>query len=154
MMRLATMRIIFVNTLLLSQSILESLFMKAMQWLVYTVGGGVNVLPASVIDAQFALCVGVSFTLFAGGSGEWDKFLSVACDWLESRQISELTWASLPPMTSFLTRATMWMDILGSVTNLKTPRFLHLYRALFLDKPGPSMEDVMGCSSRVRCSSI
>ncbi|PCH39388.1 hypothetical protein WOLCODRAFT_29530 [Wolfiporia cocos MD-104 SS10] len=78
----------------------------------------------------------VSFSLFSGAWRDWGAELEVACDWLAQTRIHEeqnpkMTLLSMTPVARFAAKATMWIDVLSSITYMQPPRFLSLYRRLF-----------------------
>lgn len=109
----------------------------------------------------------VSSFLFAGGMGDWDKFLDIACLWVSKvlnparRPVGGYASVlhSLDPLSHFIVKATMWFEVLASVTKIEAPRFLNVYEELFeatrISDPqgeldiarghGMPMLDVMGC---------
>ncbi|KAH7106314.1 fungal-specific transcription factor domain-containing protein [Auriculariales sp. MPI-PUGE-AT-0066] len=108
----------------------------------------------------------VSFWLFQGGSGEWHIVLDIAREWLAQTSMIAHETPAVPLIeqddkTQFATRATMWMDIFGSITQLRSPRFLDMYRRLFKGYDGYwstslgvehsklRMEGLMGCPDEV-----
>ncbi|KZT02280.1 uncharacterized protein LAESUDRAFT_794224 [Laetiporus sulphureus 93-53] len=77
-----------------------------------------------------------SFRLFAGRSCAEE--LEIACEWLVQTRISEeqnpkLTLMNMDPRAKFAAKATMWLDVLVSITLMQPPRFFSLYRRLFGD---------------------
>ncbi|THH29929.1 hypothetical protein EUX98_g4257 [Antrodiella citrinella] len=83
----------------------------------------------------------VSFAVLSGGSTNWLSMLEIACEWLSQTGIHEdqnpkLTLMNMSSAGRFAAKATMWMDILSSVTFLQPPRFLSLYRRLFKSGAG------------------
>lgn len=115
-------------------------------------------------DAMACLHV-ISAFLFSGGRGNWDQFLQIATEWVWAH-ISDNSGnvvAAISGMDStsrFIFRTTMWMDVFGSISLCRTPRFINIYRTLF--QPGAldsmtamsvsvesRMESVMGCPNEV-----
>lgn len=118
----------------------------------------------------------VSSFLFSGGRGPWREFLDVACSWVEATLNDDRfnnpaeAIGRCSESTKFIIKTSMWFEVLASATELSTPRFLHIYRALwgrqqaFIEDPtaplgsasGPnggtgadfSMLSVMGCESQ------
>ncbi|KAH8100968.1 fungal-specific transcription factor domain-containing protein [Cristinia sonorae] len=83
----------------------------------------------------------VSFSILSSGSTNWTPMLEVACDWLSQTGIHEdqnpkLTLMNMSHSGRFAAQATMWIDIMSSVTFLRTPRFISLYRRLFKSGAG------------------
>lgn len=116
----------------------------------------------------------VSSVLFEGGFGDWDEYLSnIACAWVETNVLAPFKQGGdaylidrLSRMTrddelgSFIVRTTMWFEVLASVTMVRTPRFLEVYRMLFdgariveidgvasTSEADFSMLQVMGCDN-------
>ena len=119
-----------------------------------------NVTPAAALAGLQC----VSSFLFAGGKGEWDKFLQIACKWVEGcltpahRPIDGYKGilSRLDTLSHFTVKATMWFEVLASVTKIKTPKFMDVYDDVFerriemmdedfYDRTPLSMLDVMGC---------
>ncbi|KAI5119122.1 hypothetical protein M0805_007868 [Coniferiporia weirii] len=86
----------------------------------------------------------VSSYLFTGGIGEWDWFLKIACDWVaivlaRTRQTGTGTdtraalerLAREDELGGFIVRLTMWFEVLASVTQVRKPLFLDVYREVF-----------------------
>ncbi|KAJ3483891.1 hypothetical protein NLI96_g6000 [Meripilus lineatus] len=78
----------------------------------------------------------IAFSTLSGGSTNWTTMLEVACDWLAQTGLHEeqnpkLTLLGMTPAGRFAARATMWVDVMSSVTLMQPPRFLSLYRRMF-----------------------
>lgn len=106
----------------------------------------------------------VSSFLFSGGRGPWEFFLNVACRWLQETLQNPNRTSRMdvlyhsPESTRFIMRTTMWFDVLASVTQCRSPRFLSVYKELFGRRtawieetvpsmPSFSMRSVMGCDN-------
>ncbi|PVF99775.1 hypothetical protein CPB86DRAFT_796347 [Serendipita vermifera] len=113
-------------------------------------------------DAMACLHV-ISAFLFSGGHGNWDQFLQIAAHWVWGR-ISDYSGdvgkalGEMNSMDKFIFRTTMWMDVFGSISLCRSPRFLGLYQTLFV--PGAldtmsgqsietNMDRVMGCPNEI-----
>jgi len=62
--------------------------------------------------------------------------LEVACEWLNQTGITidenpKYTMSNMTSSRQFALKATMWMDIVSSITLMRPPKFLMLYRRLF-----------------------
>lgn len=119
----------------------------------------------------------VSSYLFSGGVGTWDWFLAFACDWLEGElrargaaaggnvnarsALADL--ARRDELAGTIARMTMWFEVLASVTLVRPPRFMRVYREVFgsagarvsaegidasVREDGLTMLEVMGCDNR------
>jgi len=79
----------------------------------------------------------VSSFLFTGGRGPWPYYLQVAMDWVAHKFLDQrfaspedvLIHATESEL--FIIRTTFWFDVWASITQLRQPRFLHIYRQLF-----------------------
>jgi Fungal specific transcription factor domain len=132
-------------------------------------------------DAMACLHV-ISAFLFSGGRGDWDQFLQIAAQWVwgcvsdYGGNVAEAL-RDMDSMGRFIFRyvdgcgstvfvgvfiithrTTMWMDVFGSISLCKSPRFIQIYRTLF--RPGAldtmiessvetNMDRVMGCPNEV-----
>lgn len=86
-------------------------------------------------DAIAALYL-VGFSTLSGGSTNWLTMLDIACEWLsetgiQDEQNPKLTLRNMSDMSRFAAQATMWVEVMSSITLLRSPRFLSLYRKLF-----------------------
>ena len=109
-------------------------------------------------DAMASLHTISSF-LFSGGRGSWQRFLHIACGYVESTLLRAQDPHFLyhySPAERFIIRTTMWFEVLASVTLRTAPRFLMYYRSAFShttayieDDSGSSMLSVMGCENQV-----
>jgi hypothetical protein len=99
----------------------------------------------------------VSIFLFDGGLGDWNVFLSFACDWVESRlakasetaqQSGKELWEVMAEgvqesaLSMFVVRTTMWFEVLASVTQIRQPRFFDYYRVIFGPLDPSRFEDI------------
>ncbi|KAF7312576.1 Zn(2)-C6 fungal-type domain-containing protein [Mycena indigotica] len=84
----------------------------------------------------------VWFSQLSGGATDWQPVFSVACDWL-SQQTDLLTSDNpklaiqrLPPSSQLIVKITLWLDIFSSLTVMRPPKYLALYKRLFGDLAG------------------
>lgn len=129
----------------------------------------------------------VSSFLFSGGRGDWDAYLNVAIKYVQSvfedqryfgpadalqncpettRFIIKTTSAWFSTLVRFviliehhLFLRTVWFDVLASVTQMRVPKFLEVYRTVFGPKQGAfidatpsrelSMIPIMGCENHI-----
>lgn len=107
----------------------------------------------------------VSSFLFSGGRGDWDAYLSVAVKYVQSVFEDQRYYGpedalkNCPETTRFIIKTTMWFDVLASITQMRVPRFLEVYRTVFGPKQGAyietapspelSMIPVMGCENHI-----
>jgi len=107
----------------------------------------------------------VSSFLFSGGRGDWDAYLGVAAKYVQSVFEDQRYYGpadalqNCPETTRFIIKTTMWFDVLASVTQMRVPRFLEVYRTIFGPKqdayiettPSPelSMIPIMGCENHI-----
>ncbi|EPQ54324.1 hypothetical protein GLOTRDRAFT_130692 [Gloeophyllum trabeum ATCC 11539] len=118
-------------------------------------------------DATAALHL-ASFSIFSKPPTDWAPMLEIACDWFGQSDIfvAEDPVACLMNMDylgQFAAKATIWLDIVSSVSLLQPPRYLSLYRRLLgagttywagtsaASRPSPSlgMERFTGCADAV-----
>ncbi|CDO71849.1 hypothetical protein BN946_scf184939.g73 [Trametes cinnabarina] len=116
-------------------------------------------------DAMAGLHIVSSF-LFNGGRGEWQVFLDIACQYVQSMLDDPSFYGPEDALrrcsesTRFIIKTTMWFDVLASVTTQQVPRFLMTYRRLFggqgahigdpvAGSPEISMLPVMGCENKI-----
>jgi hypothetical protein len=118
-------------------------------------------------DALASLCM-VSYFLFSGGQGQWQKFLDSACQYSLAFLQGPAMHAS-PAMAlmscsdniRFIIKTSMWFDVLASATLIRRPMFLDVLRwlyapstARFDGRPAAavkelSMMGIMGCENRI-----
>ena len=90
----------------------------------------------------------VSSVLFAGGIGDWKPFLEVACLWvgviLQKADNGDMAGnlERLSELEQFFVHATMWFEVLASVTEIREPYFLRYYQELFGKKRIEGVEEV------------
>ncbi|OSC98256.1 hypothetical protein PYCCODRAFT_1439438 [Trametes coccinea BRFM310] len=78
----------------------------------------------------------VSYSVLGGGTMDWTTPLDFACEWLAQTGIyneenPKLTLLGMSPAGRFAAKATMYIDVLSSITLKQPPRFLSLYKRLF-----------------------
>ncbi|KAI9061087.1 hypothetical protein FKP32DRAFT_1667804 [Trametes sanguinea] len=78
----------------------------------------------------------VSYSVLGGGTMDWTAPLDFACEWLAQTGIyneenPKLTLLGMSPAGRFAAKATMYIDVLSSITLKQPPRFLPLYKRLF-----------------------
>ncbi|EPQ54325.1 hypothetical protein GLOTRDRAFT_78300 [Gloeophyllum trabeum ATCC 11539] len=111
-------------------------------------------------DIMAGLIVISSF-LFKGGRGSWQNFLDVARNWakqiLEDQRFGgpERVLKNCSPGTRFILKTTMWFDVLASITEIRCPHLIGVYRELYArwgdsgeDDPDLSMVKPMGCDNQ------
>ena len=130
----------------------------------------------------------VSSFLFSGGRGDWDAYLSVAVKYVQSvfedqryygpedamKNCSETTRFIIKTTSTFPSNflcfttqlirfhpsvRIVWFDVLASITQMRVPKFLEIYRSVFGPKqeayietaPSPelSMIPIMGCENHI-----
>jgi len=123
--------------------------------------------PLQPGEALACLCI-VSYFLFCGGRGKWEAFLNAVCDF--SRLILSDDRYHGPAHVlqkcdrelRFIIKTSMWFDVLASVTLVRTPQLMDVYRSVFSlrstdhfngQPTAPpeelSMMSVMGCENYV-----
>ncbi|KAH9902741.1 fungal-specific transcription factor domain-containing protein [Cubamyces lactineus] len=78
----------------------------------------------------------VSYAVLGGGTMDWTSPLEFACEWLAQTGIyneenPKLTLLGMSATGRFAAKATMYIDVLSSITLKQPPRFLPLYKRLF-----------------------
>ena len=126
----------------------------------------------------------VSSFLFSGGRGDWDIYLKIATGYVQSLledprfygaedviwNCSELTRFIIKTTSEWLNktvyedvshnRPSVWFDVLASVTQMRIPRFLDVYRTVFGPRTGAYIENnvpshtlsmlpIMGCENHI-----
>lgn len=107
----------------------------------------------------------VSSFLFSGGRGDWDAYLGVAVKYVQTVFEDQRYFGpadalkNCPETTRFIIKTTMWFDVLASITQMRVPRFLEIYRSVFGPKQeayietAPSLElsmiPIMGCENHI-----
>ncbi|KZP31796.1 hypothetical protein FIBSPDRAFT_775867 [Athelia psychrophila] len=95
----------------------------------------------------------LSYSLLSRGTTDWRYVLDVSCEWLGQTGIlteddPKFAISNMTQSMQFILKWTMWLDIVSSMTLMRPPRFLVLYRRLFSSASsgtdfwtGPSQED-------------
>lgn len=86
-------------------------------------------------DAVAALHL-ISYSLLSGGAVDWRTALGVGYDWLAQTGINvdenpRLTMLNLSLTGRCAIRTIMWFDIVSSISVMRAPKYLALYRRLF-----------------------
>ena len=123
--------------------------------------------PLQPGEALACLCI-VSYFLFCGGRGKWEAFLNAVCDF--SRLVLSSNKYHGPAHVlqkcdkelRFIIKTSMWFDVLASVTLVRTPQLMDIYRSVFSIYPTDhyngnptappeelSMMSVMGCENYI-----
>ncbi|KAG7444867.1 uncharacterized protein BT62DRAFT_933915 [Guyanagaster necrorhizus] len=113
-------------------------------------------------DQAMASLTMISTLLFDGGMGEWQHWLNMVSKHahiLLSKYASpQHALMACSKKQAFLIKASIWFDVLASVTTQTEPSFLQVTRELFspyasgvseINAPDGDMMTVMGCESRV-----
>ncbi|KAJ7017421.1 fungal-specific transcription factor domain-containing protein [Mycena alexandri] len=103
-------------------------------------------------DAIAALHL-VWFSQLSGGATDWTPVFAVACDWV-AQQTDLLT--NDTPKLALRNLSTQWLDIFSSLTVMRPPKYLALYKRLFGDLTGwhlqtgeIRMDTLTGCPEEV-----
>ncbi|KAJ7885888.1 fungal-specific transcription factor domain-containing protein, partial [Mycena olivaceomarginata] len=112
-------------------------------------------------DAIAALHL-VWFSQLSGGATDWQPVLAVAFDWVRQQtdlltnDNPKLALQSLPVAGQLIVKLTLWLDIFSSLTVMRPPKYLALYKRLFGDLAGWNlhsgeirMDSLTGCSEEV-----
>ncbi|KAJ7364325.1 fungal-specific transcription factor domain-containing protein [Mycena albidolilacea] len=112
-------------------------------------------------DAIAALHL-VWFSQLSGGATDWQPVFAVACDWvaqqtdLLTNDNPKLALQSLPVTGQLIVKLTLWLDIFSSLTVMRAPKYLALYKRLFgdlagwhLQNGGIRMDSLTGCPEEV-----
>ncbi|KIJ66899.1 hypothetical protein HYDPIDRAFT_108852 [Hydnomerulius pinastri MD-312] len=86
-------------------------------------------------DANAALHL-LSFSLFSGGVTDWRAMLDIANEWMVQTGITthenpKLAMMSMSPAARLALKATMWLDVMSTITLQTTPKHLPFYRRLY-----------------------
>ncbi|KAF7985733.1 hypothetical protein HWV62_2340 [Athelia sp. TMB] len=78
----------------------------------------------------------LSYSLLSRGTTDWRYVLDVSCEWLGQTGIiaeedPKYTISTMSQSRQFILKWTMWLDIVSSMTLMRPPKFLALYRQLF-----------------------
>ncbi|KAF5342131.1 hypothetical protein D9611_001430 [Ephemerocybe angulata] len=106
-------------------------------------------------DAIAALHL-VSYSHLSGGSADWQEPFEILCAWLLQSNLSlsgensRNILQSMPIATQLLVKLIMWLDIFSSLSFMRPPKFLNLWKSLLDDRNGslPSLDmaSLTGCS--------
>nr|GAT54590.1 predicted protein [Mycena chlorophos] len=104
----------------------------------------------------------VWFSQLSGGATDWQPVFAVACDWLAQQtdlltsDNPKLALHRLPPSSQLIVKITLWLDIFSSLSVMRPPKYLALYKRLFCDlaswQPQPDeirMDTLTGCREEV-----
>jgi len=87
-------------------------------------------------DAIAALHL-VSFSQLSGASIDWENPFNILSQWLMQQNLVQLnsgdpwmTFLSLSPLAQILVKATLWVDVFSSLSLLRPPKFLQLWKQL------------------------
>jgi hypothetical protein len=86
-------------------------------------------------DANAALHL-LDFSLFSGGVTDWRPMLDIANDWMAQTGIPahenpKLAMMGLSQAARLALKATMWLDVMSTITLLTIPKHLAFYRRLY-----------------------
>ncbi|KAI6168128.1 fungal-specific transcription factor domain-containing protein [Pisolithus thermaeus] len=92
------------------------------------------------MDANAALHL-LSFSMFSGGSTEWQPMLDIVNEWFLRTGITahdnpKLAIVNMSSAARLALKSTMWLDVISTVTLLGVPRYLQFYRRLYLGGGG------------------
>ncbi|KAJ7762010.1 fungal-specific transcription factor domain-containing protein [Mycena maculata] len=96
-------------------------------------------------DAIAALHL-VWFSQLSGGATDWQPVFAVACDWvaqqtdLLTNDNPKLALQNLPAAGQLIVKLTLWLDIFSSLTVMRPPKYLALYKRLFGDLAGWNLQ--------------
>ncbi|KAJ7639849.1 fungal-specific transcription factor domain-containing protein [Mycena polygramma] len=113
-------------------------------------------------DAIAALHL-VCFSQLSGGATDWQPVFAVACDWVAQQtdllkhDNPKLALQSLPVSGQLIVKLTLWLDIFSSLTTMRPPKYIALYKCLFGDfvswqlasEPEIRMDALTGCPEEV-----
>ncbi|KAF8206156.1 fungal-specific transcription factor domain-containing protein [Mycena galopus ATCC 62051] len=112
-------------------------------------------------DAIAALHL-VWFSQLSGGATDWQPVFAVACDWVAQQtdllrsDDPKLALQALPVTGQLIVKLTLWLDIFSSLTMMRPPKYLALYKRLFGDLAGrhlqngdTRMDSLTGCPEEV-----
>ncbi|KAI6155245.1 fungal-specific transcription factor domain-containing protein [Pisolithus tinctorius] len=92
------------------------------------------------IDANAALHL-LSFSTFSGGATEWQPMFDIVNEWflrtgIMAHDNPKLAIMNMSSAARLALKSTMWLDVMSTVTSLAVPRYLQLYRRLYLGRGG------------------
>lgn len=106
-------------------------------------------------DAIAALHL-VSYSHLSGGSADWQEPFDILCAWLLQSSLSiagdnsRTILQSMTVASQLLVKLIMWLDIFSSLSSMRPPKFLNLWKSLLDDRKGalPSLDmaGLTGCS--------
>ncbi|TEB27065.1 hypothetical protein FA13DRAFT_974199 [Coprinellus micaceus] len=106
-------------------------------------------------DAIAALHL-VSYSHLSGGSADWQEPFDILCAWLLQSNLSlaaensRTILQSMPVASQLLVKLIMWLDIFSSLSFMRPPKFLNLWKSLLDDRNGAlsslDMASLTGCS--------
>ncbi|KAG2110232.1 fungal-specific transcription factor domain-containing protein [Suillus discolor] len=117
-------------------------------------------------DANAAIHM-LSFSLMSGGVTDWRPMLDIASEWLARTGITtsdnpKLMMINMNEASRLALKATMWCDIMSTLTLKTTPKHLSFYRRLFrggsgywgltqqgIDESALRMDSLTGCPDEV-----
>ncbi|KIK99965.1 hypothetical protein PAXRUDRAFT_822141 [Paxillus rubicundulus Ve08.2h10] len=78
----------------------------------------------------------LSFSSFSGGMVDWRAMLDIANDWMVQTGITthenpKMAMMSMSPAARLALKATMWLDVMSTITLHTTPKHLSFYRRLY-----------------------
>ncbi|KAF9007574.1 fungal-specific transcription factor domain-containing protein [Cyathus striatus] len=113
-------------------------------------------------DAIAALHL-VSFSQLCGGQAEWETPFRILCEWLNQTALHvsenpQPIFNSMSPTTQTLVKAVLWFDTLASISLMKPPVFVNIWKRLLNDEGATfnwnggerldaslKMDDLSGC---------
>jgi hypothetical protein len=91
-------------------------------------------------DAIAALHL-VSFSQLSGGSIDWEIPFNIMSQWLMQQNLVQLNaenpwmaFLALSPLAQLLVKATLWVDVFSSLSLLRPPKFLQLWKQLLSEQ--------------------
>ncbi|KAJ2926860.1 hypothetical protein H1R20_g10251, partial [Candolleomyces eurysporus] len=106
-------------------------------------------------DAIAALHL-VSYSHLSGGSADWQEPFDILCAWLLQSNLSlagenmRTIFLSMSDASQLLVKLIMWLDIFSSLSFMRPPKFLNLWKSLLDDRngslPGLDMASLTGCA--------
>ncbi|KAJ7261731.1 fungal-specific transcription factor domain-containing protein [Mycena haematopus] len=108
-------------------------------------------------DAIAALHL-IWFSQLSGGATDWQPVFAVACAWvaqqtdLLSNDNPKLALQNLSVAGQLIVKLTLWLDVFSSLTVMRPPKYLALYKRLFGDLAGWHQESEIRMDSLTGCS--
>jgi len=91
-------------------------------------------------DAIAALHL-VSFSQLSGASIDWDIPFNIMSQWLMQQNVVQsnsgnpwMAFLALSPLAQILVKATLWVDVFSSLSLLRPPKFLQLWKQLLSEQ--------------------